>query len=170
MNTSIRTSDEFNVQERVKTLGLVMPTGIAFLPRNFFSAENASELLHEQHVANYRILLKHEGVQESKIDAGLESIPEASEHGISDLVAPMLFFAASEIAQNPNLITIALSVVANYATDMMKRVQRDQVSINIIVQTPDSKYTFVKYEGPAEKIKDLESLVRQCSEKAASDP
>jgi len=67
------------------------------------------------------------------------------------------------MSQNPAAISVALSVLANYVTDLFKgTVGSKKVSLDIYVEKTDKKtVTKIKYTGDAEGLKNLDGVIKQ---------
>lgn len=78
-----------------------------------------------------------------------------------DWFAPILFISSAAISQNPELITIALSVVANYVTDFFKDSTKPNIRLKIIYkETKTSKLTEIYYEGGLEGLDQLKEPIK----------
>lgn len=80
------------------------------------------------------------------------------------MVSPILFVCAALYSQNPSAVSVALSVVANYATDLLKGVgnREENAKLDIVVETKGtSMFKKISYEGPADGIKSLAEVVRR---------
>lgn len=79
-----------------------------------------------------------------------------------DWFAPILFVSSVAITQNPELITIALSVIANYVTDFFKGKDSPNIRLKVIhKETKTSKLTEIYYEGGLEGLEKLEVSINK---------
>ena len=116
---SIAVTDYLDIQMRLSEFGLPNATGLTLLPTNLASAPNAEDLLQASEAATVRSLFRSAGL-------GFTELPDRT-HGIryiqnnaADWVGPTIFVAGSLWSQNPLAISVALSVVSNYLTDLFK--------------------------------------------------
>jgi len=160
MDAQICISKVTDVQDTATTLGCRIPTDIALLPRNFFSANSKDELVHERDAITLRIYLRQAQISETSLEGDGESFPEILEHGIVDVVAPVMFITFSAMSQNPHLLSIAIGVLSNYLTDFFKgRLGEKTARVNIVVKTKSGDYRKVSYEGPVNGLNALSEVV-----------
>lgn len=87
-----------------------------------------------------------------------------------DWFAPILFISSAAISQNPELITIALSVVANYVTDFFKGSTKPNIRLKIIhKETKTSKLTEIYYEGGLEGLDQLKEPIKMIASEGKRD-
>lgn len=73
-------------------------------------------------------------------------------------LGPILFFSAGMVLSNPNVMNIALGVIANYLTDLF-RGRNDSVAVKLQIieeMKPKEKYRKIEYQGPVEGLRDLD--------------
>src|SRR5438552_18899674 len=117
MNIDVR--DYIDVRKRSSVLNCNQPTGFAILPKNFDSAFSKNELVYSQSTSAIRISLHQAGVSETRIEKEGDIFPEAQVKS-GEWIGPVIFVGFAVMTQNPNLIAIALGVIANYLTDFFK--------------------------------------------------
>ena len=162
MPTSPQISDYPDVVQRVTELGCQVPTEIAILPRNFATARSVDELLFESESPTVRVLWRKAGVVETPILTTSPKMAQMSEKSFDAWIAPTIFVSLTLLSQNPGLISVALGVVSNYLTDMFKGfTNRQNVKLDIIVETKNKGFKNIHYDGPVDGLKDLPSIVRE---------
>lgn len=70
---------------------------------------------------------------------------------------PTLLFTATLLVKNPHVVSVSLSVLANYIYDQLKATSKDdKVKVQIIIERSKKK-TYIKgtYEGPAKGLEDF---------------
>lgn len=157
---SIAVTDYLDIQMRLSEFGLPNATGLTLLPTNLASAPNAEDLLQASEAATVRSLFRSAGL-------GFTELPDRT-HGIryiqnnaADWVGPTIFVAGSLWSQNPLAISVALSVVSNYLTDLFKGIKHRTAKLDFIVErTKDGTYKHLAYEGDIEGIAMLEKVIR----------
>lgn len=148
-------NDYCDVPARSRELNLNEPTGIALLPRNFIDAGANGDLLHEASVQTIRSLFRQNNIVETRIEKHAHKIPVILEND-SSLILPILFVSASIYSQNPQLVTIALNIMSNYATDFFKGIRgRKTVKLNVVVQNRNGNSKRISYEGGQEGLKEI---------------
>lgn len=107
----------------------------------------------------------------SKLDIKYFTEPELLvEQRSGDWFAPILFVSSVAMTQNPELITIALSVIANYVTDFFKGKDSPNIRLKVIhKETKTSKLTEITYEGGLDGLKQLEASINNIASKGVSD-
>ncbi len=159
----ITVTDFCDVSERARFLGLNNPEGLAFLPRNFEHATTFDELLHEDTVDTLRALFRNSEIPETRVEQPGQKIPVIVEKSF-DLVCPAFFVGGVLFSENPHLLSLALSIVANYATDFFKGTPGpNEVTLSMInaVEKEDGSkvYKKVEYKGPVEGMAELRKTV-----------
>jgi hypothetical protein len=149
-------TDYIDVFAKAQSLGLNAPDGIALLPRNFQDATTRDELLHESAVQTVRSLFRQNGIPETRLEREGQRILCIQENEFA-LVLPTLFVGGLILTGNPHLLSIALNVIANYATDFFKGIPgRRNVVLDVIV---DKSFKRIHYEGEIDGLKEINQIV-----------
>jgi hypothetical protein len=153
---SFTISDYCDVPAKAQALGLNVPDGLALLPRNFVDATSINELLHESAVQTVRILFRQNEIPETRLERKGQKIPCIKENEFA-LILPALFVGGLLLTQNLHLLSIALNVIANYATDFFKGIpRRKKVVLDVIVEDKTGRRSKkIHYEGEAEGLKEI---------------
>ena len=152
---------EQSVTERAKTLSLPEPTGISILPRNFFTASSASELVHEDSALTLKSLLRQAHLEFTTFESPEKPFLRAHENHFG-WEAPIRFVSYAYLSGNPEALSVALGVLSNYLTDWLKGLTKSKdVKLSIVVETEYGKRKEVTYSGPVEGLKDLDSVVKE---------
>ncbi|QKK06961.1 MAG: hypothetical protein HND58_01485 [Planctomycetota bacterium] len=160
----IEVDDYVNVDTQLKAFGMNMPQGIAFLPRNLATADSPSALLHESSVSTLRILFRQSGIVEDRIESPEQTILVLQENAF-ELTLPALFIGISLLTENAAAVNVALSVIANYATDFFKGIGGERrVKFSIVVEDRyTGKYKRFRYSGDPAGLKEFGRIVEQAS-------
>lgn len=152
-------TDYCDVRTRALELGLNEPKDFALLPRNFDSAPTRDNLLQESTVQTVRILFRENNIHENRVEPGGYRIPCVQENEFA-LVLPALFVGGLILSQNPHLLSLALNVIANYATDFFKGLPgRNKVVLDVIVEDKARKRSKkIHYDGGIEGLKDISEV------------
>lgn len=163
MTTTI--SEYIDVRQRISDLGCLSPTGLALLPSNFETAPTVSEFRQGSESATVRTLLRTSEVPLDEI-VSKDRRPPYVQNNAFEWVAPMLFVSVGVLSQNASYLSVALSVIANYATDFFKGMTGDnEVQMDIVVERSKSKVCKkISYKGPPEGLKDLSEVIRAASD------
>src|SRR5947209_370171 len=132
---AIEITDYLDVEQRSSDLGLKAPEGACILPRRFASAKDAGELCHESSALDLKTLFREADLPITVYQPDGEKIPYLQENDIT-WVGPVLFFSYAAVSQNPHIISVALSVIANYVTDLFKGLpQPARVRLSVVIET-----------------------------------
>jgi hypothetical protein len=157
--TNAMVEDFFDVDARAKALGLHVPIGLCFLPRNLEDATNAGDLLYEGDIDSLRVLFRQAGVTETRLEQNGTRVPVLKQKN-AELVVPTLCVAAALLTENPSAVNIALSVIANYITDFFKGMGGEKrVRFSIVIKDKSvGRYKRYKYSGDPGGIKEFSKL------------
>ncbi|MCE1159669.1 MAG: hypothetical protein LWW74_00490 [Burkholderiales bacterium] len=163
MTTTI--SEYIDVRQRISDLGCLSPTGLALLPSNFETASDISTFRQVSESATVRTLLRTSNVPLDELLSKEQHSPYIQNNAF-EWVAPTLFVSVGMLSQNASYLSVALSVIANYATDFFKGMSgENQVQMDIVVERTKSKVCKkVTYKGPPEGLKDLPEVIRAASD------
>lgn len=115
----VRVIEHLNLDEKAKLLGVNVPKGVSILPRHFLDSDDASKLVFEDSAQDVKVVLKRAGITLDNIVPKERVIPIQAQHD-AQWIGPTLFVGALALSQNPNLISIALGVIANFVTDLFR--------------------------------------------------
>jgi len=154
-------TDYVDVNKKMADLCCRYPERMALLPINFESATSIAELLQASEAATIKKLLVAEGLPFDDIVDRHQRPPYVKNKNF-EWVPPVLFVSASLYSQNPELVSVALNILANYATDFFKGMRgAHEVSLNIVVEKKNKTYKKIVYQGPIEGLKDLVEVIRE---------
>lgn len=153
-----------STRERAQILGLNTPTEISILPRGFFSTSDFSKLVFEASTPTIKALLRQEGIQlENIVPTGLR-IPLQAQHDAT-WIGPVLFFGTAVLSANPNLVNIALGVIANYVTEFFKgKPGKNEMHLSVVVEQTEKKKTIqINYDGPIDGLEKYQKMIRDAT-------
>ena len=159
----IEVSDYIDVSRKLEELGCAPPEGIGILPDRFdtcTSAEKPSLLSRTRAVVR---LFEDNNIPVSIIKK--EGQPVSYIHTASSEwftgVGPTFLISAALLAENPHSISLALSVLANYLTEIFKGVKGGRADLEIVVEKDRSKtYTKIKCPADPEILKELPKIIK----------
>lgn len=161
---SIEITDYLDVEQRASDLGLKAPEGACILPRHFAHSKDAGELCHESSALDLKTLFRQADLPITVYQPDGTKIPYLQENDIT-WVGPVLFFSAAAIGQNPHIVSVALSVIANYVTDLFKGLpQPARARLSVVIETTATKTTTkttkkIEFDGPPEQIPEIKALI-----------
>ena len=162
MKTNI--SDYIHVFEKLDELGCSYSEGIAILPLNFETATPTTTI--EQSMGTLAIgkSFKMNDVPCSEIRRENEKLSYMGYRSF-EWVLPTLFFSALLLSENPAIVSISLSVIANFFTDRIKETGRKQTGkLDIVIEIEKNKsktYKKISYEGPIDEMSKLDEIVKE---------
>lgn len=160
MTTNV--TDFVNVSKKVADLACRYPDRMALLPINFESASSIGEFLQASEAATIKKLLVADGLPLDDIVSPSQRIPYIKNKS-HEWVAPILFVSASLYSQNPALVSVALSVLANYATEFFRGISSlHEVKLDVVVERKRNEtYKRISYQGPVAGLRDLPEVIRE---------
>lgn len=151
---SVEVTDYINVAEKAKNLGLEVPEKLSLLPRNFQEALKKEDLIQESSAATVRKLFAKTDLPFTPIEKSGERIPSIQENDIT-WIGPTIFISALFLSSEPNAVAIALNVIANYLTDILKG-SSDNCKLDIVVGNKR-----IRYKGNAEGMKEISKIAKE---------
>ena len=163
MSITISTDSYSNVYNLAEQLECSVPTKLAFLPRNFETANSKTELLQEDCVRTLRKRLRSAGIDETPFEGLDKSFNPIAERSYGESVA--LFITASLLVQNPTMVELAMNVVGNYLSDRFKTCDKNSkslVKVELVVEKkPKAEYKRIRIEAPAHSLEGIASVLKE---------
>ncbi len=165
METKITELGSMDIRQRIESLGLIQPSGWAFLPTNLESCNEQQQLEHADSVLALRKLMHAAGIVESPVEPEGLRIPRRTLRYI-DWIGPTIFFSAAVIAENPYVVTVCLNVLSNYVFELFRgRATEVRARLKIAVEAAkDSPAKVVEYDGPVAGLKELPKIINSLHE------
>ncbi len=165
LSMPIEITDYLDVGRRASDLGVKTPEGLCILPRLFASAKDVAELVHESSALDLKALFREAGLPVAVYQPDGAKIPYLQENDIT-WVGPVLFVSYAALSQNPHILSLALSVIANYVTDLFKGLpQPARMKLSVVVETKTTKTTTtvtkkIDFDGPPDKLSEINGLIK----------
>jgi hypothetical protein len=133
---------------------------MTILPFNFKAAQTAAEFLRASEAATVRTLFRLNSIPVEELIASGD-FPNYVEHNDFEWVVPTLFIPAALLSQNPELVSLALGVLANYITDFLKgRPGPKTAKINIVIERDgDWSCKMINYSGDVSGIHEITDVI-----------
>lgn len=154
----VEVTEYISVSKKLLDLGCRQPNGLTLLPINLETAQSAADLLEASETSTVRKLLIAAGIPiEDITDDGLLCVKNKD----FSWVSPTIFVSAALYSQNPALVSLALNVVGNYATEFFRGIAgRPVVKLNIVAErSRDKVCKRIEYEGPPQGIAELKAAI-----------
>lgn len=158
-------TEYLNVSQKLADLGCRYPNGLALLPANFESATSIADFRQVSEAATVKTLFRNAGLPHDDI-VERDQRPPYIQNNALEWVAPTLFISAALLSENQHSVSVALSVIANYATDFFKGISgKKSIKLDVVVEKTKSKTCKkISYEGNAEGLKGLADVIRATSD------
>lgn len=136
--------------------------GIVILPHNY--KEDEKHEYHSTTISFYKY-------SRDKLDIRYLSKPELLiEQRSGEWFGPLLFISSAALLQNPELISIVCSVIANYITDYFKGKEKPNIRLTFVIEeTKTSKTTKLSYEGGIEGLDKLPESINEIVRKSINN-
>jgi hypothetical protein len=159
----VQIKDYVDVRKKARDLGCNRSLSLVLLPRNFEIANSKSELIHESNALTIRVLLRQNGINETKLEEKGERFPCIQEKAFGEWIAPAIFISADLLQKNPIIVSIITNIISEYLADLLKGIPINsrKVKLSIVLETKNGNYKKVEYEGPPDKLKDLPKIIER---------
>ena len=135
------------------------------MPVNVESAASIADLLQASETATIKKLLLAGGLPvDDIVERGQR--PPYMKNKSYEWVAPTLFVTGALYSQNQAYISVALSVLANYATDFFRgKGGIHEVNLDIVLEKKKNEtYKRISYHGPIAGLSELADVIREVNE------
>jgi hypothetical protein len=162
---SIQIADYLDVGQRASDLGMKAPEGLCILPRRFATAKGVAELVHESSALDLKALFRQADLPVTVYQPDGTRIPYLQENDIT-WVGPVLFVSYAALSENPHIVSVALSIIANYVTDLFKgSPEPARAKLSLVVESHTTKTTTtvtkkIDFDGPPDKIPEITALLK----------
>jgi len=131
---------------------------LLFLPNNW--PTKAEEYVYASTVQSVVKLLKQNNVPAVSLNP-IDATTSLQDNRGLDWIAPTILISGLLLTQNPSMISVALSIIANYVTEVFKGLKNDpEMKLDIIQTSADEKKAQrVHYEGPVSGLQELEKIL-----------
>lgn len=151
--------EEIELAGYIDKLGIDYPEGLCFFPENIDSAKDKSDFIFTDSVSDLSKVFKQNNINISRL-GGDSNLLRSRKN--ADFFVPAIFFSLSLISENPAIVSLSLSVLANHITDFFKgSFSRKKVNLDIYVETNGKKkIQKIAYSGNVEGIEKLADIIK----------
>lgn len=151
--------DEIDIKGIFKKLDIEFPSNLCFFPENIDSVKDKAEFVFADSISDLHKVFRQNQIEFSTL-GGESSLLRSRKN--ADFFAPALFFSLSLISENPTIVSVSLSILANYITDFFKgSFGRKKVNLEIYIETVGKrKIKKISYSGDFEGMVKLESVIK----------
>jgi hypothetical protein len=151
--------DYVSVSEKLKSLGVSLPSGLAILPDNLATATSIDDLRQQVESDTVRTLLKSNKIDYVEIFGEDDQPPYLQQYSF-EWFGPTLFVSAGLLSQDPNVLSVTLGVITNYLYDLFKGSKEGKASLDVILQQADGSCKQIHYSGPADGLSEVAEIVK----------
>ena len=159
-DTKTEVHDCVSLSQRLQSLGLPVPSGIAILPDNLATAKSVADLRQQVESDTVRTLFRANNIQYDEIFDENRQPPYLQQYNF-EWFGPTLFISASVLSQYPNVLSVILGIISNYLYDMFRDHKESKASLNVIFQQADGTCKEIRYSGPADGLSEVAEVVKQ---------
>ena len=155
------TVEYYPVWGRLQELGCKISGDLSFLPDNFHEAATEQDFLIRGESTTLTKILKAGGLNVGAI-SGVSTRTQFIHNKSHDWAAPILFFAAEALKDNPDLPSVAIDLMKGYLSDMFKGMTKDKMikAEFVIEKTVDGTFQKITYDGNADGLDKVIQLIR----------
>jgi hypothetical protein len=159
----VTVEDYVDVAARFAAFGMQTPTKLALLPFNFASVENPGGLRQRAETSDIRTLFRNTSVPFEDIEGITSKLPIVQNNSIQ-WVAPIIFVSLSAWSQNASLLSVALSVIANYLTELFKGKPSAEVQLEVVIEKNKAgHFAKVSYSGPVDGLNAVAKIAKDAA-------
>jgi hypothetical protein len=157
----VQITDYVDVEGRMQELGCIAPAGLAILPANFGDVACPSEFLTSGTAPTIIKVLRRGGVEAGLVQAD-DNRPGFVHNKSHDWVVPAIYISAELLKTSPDLVSIAIDLIRDYAVSLYRGIANKKViKAEIVVQQSDSHtYKRLTYEGDVEGLRELAQIAK----------
>jgi hypothetical protein len=150
---------EIDLNVALDRLHIDLPSNLCFFPENIDSAQNEDEFIFTDSVSELIKVFKQHQIEFSTLGGKINLLRSRKN---ADFFAPVIFLSLSLISENPNLISLSLSVLSNYISDFFKgSIGQKKVNLEFYLETTkDKTIKKLSYNGNVEGIVELEKVIK----------
>jgi len=158
---AVEITDYVDVPDRMSQLGCAVRDEITLLPANFESAASAAEFVTAGTAPTIIKVLRQGGLHASVLQAG-ESGPGFIHNKSHDWVVPAIYISAELLKTTPDLISVAIDLIRDYAITLYRGVaDRKVIKAEFVVeQSEGHTYKRLSYEGDVEGMREIAQIAR----------
>jgi hypothetical protein len=159
VSMSIEVRDYIAVSEKLKSLGVSAPRGLALLPGNLATAASIGELRQHVESDTVRALLTANNIAYDEIFDEDNQPPYLQQYSF-EWFGPTLLISANLLSQDPNLLSVTLGVISNYLFDLFKGAGNGKASLDVILEQPDGSCKQIHYSGSSDGLSQVAEIVK----------
>lgn len=146
-----------NVSSKIKEL--ISQDKIILLPMNWETLDKKNYLFSENTQTVKKLLLSNDLPIEI---FGLSQDSKIINNRHIEWVAPIIFLSASFVSNNPHATSIALSIVANYLTEIFKGFSSEpDVTIKLYTENKNGEVKEALYKGPVSGLEEFQKSIKE---------
>lgn len=157
---SIEVRDHVSISVKLNSFDVAAPNGLAVLPYNLETATCKRDLRQHVESDTVRTLFSANNIPYVEIFDEHDQPLYLQQYGL-EWFGPTLFISAGVMLQNPNMLSVSLSLIANYLYDLFKGSKGGSASLNVIFQNANGACKEIRYSGPPEGLSAVADIVKE---------
>lgn len=139
--------------------------GVMCLPFHF----DGEHTLYSTHTPTVEKLIRQAGLEVAR--PNLPGQTRYRDERSLEWMGPVLFFSAAALAQNPEIMSVSIGVIANYVTELFRGRSEPSGARLAIIEEVEGKtrYRRIEYRGTAEGLRALPASIRAAYKDPAKD-
>lgn len=153
----LKIEDTENIRDKI-AIDNEFENKLVILPDNFEHTNNYSEFIFPSSTPTITKLLQTNRISFDVLGKPTEY--RLNEHRSYEWFAPILFISSLYYTQNPEAVALAISMLANYLTQIFKGKSSESINVIAYVEKEKDKTTKrIEYKGPIEGLEKLSSSI-----------
>lgn len=137
---------------------------IVLLPQNYLECNDVEQFFYNEEIKTLSKMFSSGNLENYKMKIKGNAIDNYKAQKSGHIIIPSLFVSGLIMSENPELVSVAMSVIANYATTLLKGIpkRKQNVKFKIINKNHKTKKTSkIEYEGNVEGINELTKILKE---------
>ena len=136
---------------------------IILLPQNYEFTNNKEDLFFNEEIKTVGKMFSMNSLDNFLIKINGKEIDNYFAQKSGEIILPSIFVSSLILTENPHLISVALGVVSNYATTLLKGIPKRNQTVKFKIITKNSKtnkISKIEYNGNVEGISELAKVLK----------
>ncbi len=137
---------------------------IILLPQNYELTNNKEDLFFNEEIKTVSKMFSLNSLDNFIIKFDGEEIDSYIAQKSGEIILPSIFVSSLILTENPQLVSVALGVISNYATTLLKGIPKRNQTVEFKIINKNSKtkkLSKIEYKGNIEGISELAKVVKE---------
>jgi hypothetical protein len=136
---------------------------IILLPQNYELTNKKEDLFFNEEIKTVSKMFSLNSLDNYIIKFNGDEIDNYIAQKSGEIILPSIFISSLILTENPQLVSVALGVISNYATTLLKGIPKRNQNVKFKIINKNSKtkeFTKIEYNGNVEGISELAKVVK----------